>query len=39
MRKIIFIICVSVILTSCVKDYDFNPTTTLMRYLLNDSST
>jgi hypothetical protein len=27
------------ILTSCVKDLDLNPATTIVRYIINDSST
>ncbi len=26
-------------LTSCVKDFDLNPATTIVRYIINDSST
>ena len=25
-----------ILLTGCVKDYDFNPYTTLMRYIVNE---
>ncbi len=25
-----------ILLTGCVKDYDFNPYTTLMRYVVNE---
>ena len=35
MKRIILIISILVILTSCVKDYDFNPTATIVRQLAN----
>ena len=34
MIKIFFVMLV--LLTGCVKDYDFNPYTTIMKQLLND---
>jgi len=34
MIRFIFIIGIVMILTSCVKDYDLNPATTIVRHLL-----
>ena len=34
MIKIFFVMLV--LLTGCVKDYDFNPYTTVMRYIVNE---
>ena len=34
MLKIFFVMLI--LLTGCVKDYDFNPYTTLMRYVVNE---
>jgi len=34
MLKIFFVMLI--LLTGCVKDYDFNPYTTLMRYAINE---
>jgi len=39
MIRIIIMVGIVMILTGCVKDYDLNPTTTILRYIINDSST
>jgi len=39
MIKIIIMLGIVMILTSCVKDFDLNPATTIVRYIINDSST
>jgi hypothetical protein len=39
MIRIIIIVGIVMILTSCVKDYDLNPASTIVRFIINDSST